>query len=98
MTLDVRYSFAFSPQGRFDLIMGSPLTAQYTPAQLAALQSENHDHQIFLYVIIFTVLVILGTVVRIWCRHLKKSIGFDDGLVVFATVTRSLSSDGEGWS
>ena len=78
--------------------MESPLTAQYTPAQLAALRSENHDHQIFVYVINFTVLAILGTVVRMWCRHLKKSIGFDDGLIVFATVTRSLSLDGKGRS
>lgn len=78
--------------------MENPLTAQYTLAQLAALRSENHDHQIFVYVVIFTVLAILGTIVRIWCRRLKKSVGFDDGLVVFATVTRPQSSEGEGRS
>ncbi|KAL8696782.1 MAG: hypothetical protein Q9201_007480 [Fulgogasparrea decipioides] len=66
--------------------MESPLTAKYTPAQLAALRGQNHDYQIFVYVIIFTLLAVLATVVRIWCRHVRKSIGLDDGLVIFAMV------------
>lgn len=64
--------------------MESPLAANYSPAQLPALRSQNHDHQIFVYVIIFTVLAVLASVVRVWCRHLKKSVGFDDGHVILA--------------
>lgn len=43
----------------------------------------------FIYVIIFTVLAVLATVVRVWCRRSKKSVGFDDGLVIVAKVTHN---------
>ena len=66
--------------------MENPLTAQYTATQIAALEKQNHDSQVYVYVVIFTVLAVSATTVRLWCRQTRKSFGFDDALIILAMV------------
>ena len=68
------------------------LTAGLTPEQLLILEDENHDTQVYVYATVFTVLTIVATVLRVTSRHMKNvAFGIDDGLIIFALVTKPLS-------
>lgn len=64
-------------------------TTTPSPAQIAILETENNDKKIYVYVIIFTVLAVFATAIRVTSRHTKKKalIGLDDILVMAALVT-----------
>ena len=63
------------------------LTAALSPQQLLLLKDENHDTQVYVYAIVFTILTIIATVMRVTSRHMKKvAVGIDDVLVILALV------------
>ena len=58
-----------------------------SPEQLLAMKEENHDSEIIAYVVVFSVLAVVATAVRVTSRHMKKvAVGLDDLLIVFALV------------
>ncbi|KAL8961375.1 MAG: hypothetical protein Q9193_002066 [Seirophora villosa] len=61
--------------------------ADMTPQQYAVLEAENHDAEIFSVVIVFTILAVLATLLRVTSRHMKKvAVGADDVLIVAGLV------------
>ena len=63
------------------------LTADLSPEQLLLLKDENHDTQVYAWAIVFTILTIIATVMRVTSRHMKKvAVGIDDVLIILALV------------
>lgn len=63
------------------------LTAGLSPQQLLLLKDENHDTQVYVYAIVFTILTIIATVMRVTSRHMKKvAVGIDDVLIILALL------------
>lgn len=63
------------------------LTVGLSPQQLLLLKDENHDTQVYVYAIVFTILTIIATVMRVTSRHMKKvAVGIDDVLIILALV------------
>ncbi|KAL9010301.1 MAG: hypothetical protein Q9173_004755 [Seirophora scorigena] len=61
--------------------------ADMTPQQYAVLEAENHDAEILSVVIVFTILAVLATLLRVTSRHMKKvAVGADDVLIVVGLV------------
>ena len=69
----------------------APLTAGLSPEQLLLLKDENHDTQVFVVAIVFTILTIIATVIRVTSRHMKKvAVGIDDVLIILALVRKTV--------
>ena len=67
------------------------LTAGLSPEQLLLLEDENHDTQVYVVAIVFTMLTIIATVMRVTSRHMKKvAVGIDDVLIILALVGEPL--------
>lgn len=67
------------------------LTAGLSQEQLMLLKDENHDTQVYVVAIVFTILTVIATVMRVTSRHMKKvAVGIDDILIILALV-RTLS-------
>ena len=67
------------------------LTAGLSPEELLFLKDENHDTQVYVVAIVFTVLTVIATVMRVTSRHMKKvAVGIDDVLIILALVTKPL--------
>ena len=67
------------------------LTAGLSPEQLLLLEDENHDTQVYVVAIVFTILTIIATVMRVTSRHMKKvAVGIDDVLIILALVGKPL--------
>ena len=67
------------------------LTAGLSPEQLLLLEDENHDTQVYVVAIVFTILTIIATVMRVTSRHMKKvAVGIDDVLIILALVRKPL--------
>ena len=67
------------------------LTAGLSPEQLLLLEDENHDTQVYVVAIVFTILTIVATVMRVTSRHMKKvAVGIDDVLIILALVGKPL--------
>ena len=67
------------------------ITAGLTPEQLLLLKDQNHDTQVYVYAIVFTVLTIIATVIRVTSRHMKNvAVGVDDVLIILALVWKPL--------
>lgn len=65
----------------------APSTATPSPAEIALLERQTNDTKIFVFVIIFTVLAVSATTIRVTSRYAKKAlIGLDDILVIVALV------------
>lgn len=63
------------------------LTAGLSPEQLLLLKDENHDTQVYAWAIVFTILTVIATVMRVTSRHMKKvAVGIDDVLIILALV------------
>ncbi|KAL9051640.1 MAG: hypothetical protein Q9206_004628 [Seirophora lacunosa] len=61
--------------------------ADMTPQQYAVLEAENHDAEILSVVIVFSILAVLATLLRVTSRHMKKvAVGADDVLIVVGLV------------
>ncbi|KAI4086369.1 MAG: hypothetical protein LQ344_007594 [Seirophora lacunosa] len=61
--------------------------ADMTPQHYAVLEAENHDAEILSVVIVFTILAVLATLLRVTSRHMKKvAVGADDVLIVVGLV------------
>ena len=68
-------------------------TQGLTPDELLALNDQNHDSEIITYVVVFSILAIIATAVRVTSRHMKKvAVGIDDLLVIVALVGCSMRS------
>ena len=69
----------------------TPLTAGLSPEQLLLLKDENHDTQVYVVAIVFTILTIIATLMRVTSRHMKKvAVGIDDILIILALVRKPL--------
>ena len=69
----------------------APLTAGLSPEQLLLLKDENHDTQVYVVAIVFTILTIIATLMRVTSRHMKKvAVGIDDVLIILALVRKPL--------
>ena len=69
----------------------APLTAGLSPEQLLLLRDENHDTQVYVVAIVFTILTIIATLMRVTSRHMKKvAVGIDDVLIILALVWKPL--------
>lgn len=68
------------------------LTAGLSPEQLLVLKDQNHDAEVYICAVVFTVLAILAVLVRVTSRHMKNvAVGIDDVLVILALVSKSFS-------
>lgn len=68
------------------------LTAGLTPEQLAILQSQNHDAEVYICAAVFSALAVLAVAVRVTSRHLKNvAFEIDDMLIIFALVRMSIA-------
>lgn len=68
------------------------LTAGLSPEQLLALKDQNHDAEVYICAVVFTVLAIMAVVVRVTSRHMKNvAVGVDDILVILALVWKHFS-------
>lgn len=64
----------------------------FTPEEIKILQKENHDVEVITIVVIFTLLSVITTVLRLTSRHMKKTaVGIDDFLIIIGLVRGSLS-------
>ena len=67
------------------------LTAGLSPEQLLLLNDENHDTQVFVVAIVFNILTIIATVMRVTSRHMKKVVvGINDVLIILALVRKTV--------
>ena len=68
------------------------LTAGFTPEQLAAMQDENHNAEVYTVAVVFSALAVASVALRVTSRHLKSAavVGVDDALVIAALVCRML--------
>ena len=67
------------------------LTAGLNPEQLMLLKDENHDTQVYVVAVVFTILTVIATVMRVTSRHMKKvAVGIDDVLIILALVRKPL--------
>lgn len=63
------------------------LPAGMSLRQLLLLKDENHDTQVYVYAILFTILTIITTDMRVTARHLKKvAVGIDSVLIILSLV------------
>ena len=68
------------------------LTQGLSSEELLALKGENHDLEIITYVVIFSILAVIATAIRVASRHMKKvAVGVDDLLVFLALVGYSIT-------
>ena len=68
------------------------LTAGLMPEQLAVMQNENHDVEVYTVAVVFSALAIASVILRLTSRHLKSAalMGIDDALMVGALVSGSV--------
>ena len=75
------------------------LTAGLSPEQLLSLKDQNHDTEVYIYAVVFTVLAIIAVLVRVTSRHMKNvAVGIDDVLVILALVWKHSSRYEKGQS